>query len=144
MTSFCFLFKQSFLTVFLSIVAAFMKQRKMGLNDFIQRLATNSYACKQWVPSDSCYCSAFTAKQNIEKQAEIMVTCPLDKLFGLIWLPVQLIHRKGYCYVVIQYFWCFVIKLSLNSFFLVPRFSLFWTWVLLRMLSSWTLILLLL
>ncbi|XP_029705656.1 serine/threonine-protein kinase Sgk1 isoform X1 [Takifugu rubripes] len=24
----------------------FMKQRKMGLNDFIQRLATNSYACK--------------------------------------------------------------------------------------------------
>lgn len=28
-------------------VAAFMKQRKMGLNDFIQRLATNSYACKQ-------------------------------------------------------------------------------------------------
>nr|XP_061785753.1 serine/threonine-protein kinase Sgk1 isoform X1 [Nerophis lumbriciformis] len=25
---------------------AFMKQRKMGLNDFIQRLATNSYACK--------------------------------------------------------------------------------------------------
>ncbi|XP_057678325.1 serine/threonine-protein kinase Sgk1 isoform X4 [Corythoichthys intestinalis] len=25
---------------------AFMKQRKMGLNDFIQRLATNAYACK--------------------------------------------------------------------------------------------------
>ncbi|XP_054618237.1 serine/threonine-protein kinase Sgk1 isoform X2 [Dunckerocampus dactyliophorus] len=25
---------------------AFMKQRRMGLNDFIQRLATNSYACK--------------------------------------------------------------------------------------------------
>lgn len=30
-----------------SCVAAFMKQRRMGLNDFIQRLATNSYACKQ-------------------------------------------------------------------------------------------------
>ena len=28
-------------------VAAFMKQRRMGLNDFIQKLATNSYACKQ-------------------------------------------------------------------------------------------------
>ncbi|XP_077568162.1 serine/threonine-protein kinase Sgk1 isoform X2 [Stigmatopora nigra] len=26
--------------------SAFMKQRKMGLNDFIQRLATNAYACK--------------------------------------------------------------------------------------------------
>ncbi|XP_005800294.2 serine/threonine-protein kinase Sgk1 isoform X4 [Xiphophorus maculatus] len=25
---------------------AFMKQRKMGLNDFIQKLSTNSYACK--------------------------------------------------------------------------------------------------
>lgn len=33
---------------FLSCVfAAFMKQRRMGLNDFIQRLAANSYACKQ-------------------------------------------------------------------------------------------------
>lgn len=30
-----------------SLAAAFMKQRRMGLNDFIQRLATNSYACKQ-------------------------------------------------------------------------------------------------
>ncbi|KAG7234736.1 hypothetical protein INR49_004069 [Caranx melampygus] len=29
-----------------ALVTAFMKQRKMGLNDFIQRLATNSYACK--------------------------------------------------------------------------------------------------
>lgn len=29
------------------VVAAFMKQRRMGLNDFIQRLAANSYACKQ-------------------------------------------------------------------------------------------------
>uniref|UniRef100_A0A674MMG3 Serum/glucocorticoid regulated kinase 1 n=1 Tax=Takifugu rubripes TaxID=31033 RepID=A0A674MMG3_TAKRU len=29
-----------------TLVSAFMKQRKMGLNDFIQRLATNSYACK--------------------------------------------------------------------------------------------------
>uniref|UniRef100_A0AAQ4NQ27 Serum/glucocorticoid regulated kinase 1 n=1 Tax=Gasterosteus aculeatus aculeatus TaxID=481459 RepID=A0AAQ4NQ27_GASAC len=29
-----------------SLVTAFMKQRRMGLNDFIQRLATNSYACK--------------------------------------------------------------------------------------------------
>ncbi|XP_037541763.1 serine/threonine-protein kinase Sgk1 isoform X1 [Nematolebias whitei] len=28
------------------LVTAFMKQRRMGLNDFIQRLATNSYACK--------------------------------------------------------------------------------------------------
>uniref|UniRef100_A0A8C7Y2Y3 Serum/glucocorticoid regulated kinase 1 n=1 Tax=Oryzias sinensis TaxID=183150 RepID=A0A8C7Y2Y3_9TELE len=28
------------------LVSAFMKQRRMGLNDFIQRLATNSYACK--------------------------------------------------------------------------------------------------
>ncbi|KAG7260634.1 hypothetical protein CRUP_007940 [Coryphaenoides rupestris] len=27
-------------------LAAFMKQRRMGLNDFIQRIATNSYACK--------------------------------------------------------------------------------------------------
>ncbi|XP_023662497.1 serine/threonine-protein kinase Sgk1 isoform X2 [Paramormyrops kingsleyae] len=26
--------------------SAFMKQRRMGLNDFIQKLATNSYACK--------------------------------------------------------------------------------------------------
>lgn len=26
---------------------AFMKQRRMGLNDFIQKIATNSYACKQ-------------------------------------------------------------------------------------------------
>ncbi|KAM6324145.1 serine/threonine-protein kinase Sgk1 isoform 1-T1 [Aegotheles albertisi] len=26
--------------------AAFMKQRRMGLNDFIQKIATNSYACK--------------------------------------------------------------------------------------------------
>lgn len=31
----------------LSCVSAFMKQRRMGLNDFIQRLAANSYACKQ-------------------------------------------------------------------------------------------------
>uniref|UniRef100_A0A8C6WUF9 Serine/threonine-protein kinase Sgk1 n=1 Tax=Neogobius melanostomus TaxID=47308 RepID=A0A8C6WUF9_9GOBI len=30
------------------LVSAFMKQRKMGLNDFIQRLATNSYACKDY------------------------------------------------------------------------------------------------
>uniref|UniRef100_A0A4W6EAW8 Serum/glucocorticoid regulated kinase 1 n=1 Tax=Lates calcarifer TaxID=8187 RepID=A0A4W6EAW8_LATCA len=29
-----------------ALVTAFMKQRRMGLNDFIQRLATNSYACK--------------------------------------------------------------------------------------------------
>nr|XP_061806148.1 serine/threonine-protein kinase Sgk1-like isoform X3 [Nerophis lumbriciformis] len=29
-----------------ALVSAFMKQRKMGLNDFIQRLATNAYACK--------------------------------------------------------------------------------------------------
>ncbi|XP_047244131.1 serine/threonine-protein kinase Sgk1 isoform X2 [Girardinichthys multiradiatus] len=28
------------------LVSAFMKQRKMGLNDFIQKLSTNSYACK--------------------------------------------------------------------------------------------------
>ncbi|XP_014857334.1 PREDICTED: serine/threonine-protein kinase Sgk1 isoform X2 [Poecilia mexicana] len=28
------------------LVTAFMKQRKMGLNDFIQKLSTNSYACK--------------------------------------------------------------------------------------------------
>nr|XP_043905175.1 serine/threonine-protein kinase Sgk1 isoform X2 [Solea senegalensis] len=28
------------------LVTAFMKQRKMGLNDFIQKLATNSYSCK--------------------------------------------------------------------------------------------------
>uniref|UniRef100_A0A671MT56 Serum/glucocorticoid regulated kinase 1 n=1 Tax=Sinocyclocheilus anshuiensis TaxID=1608454 RepID=A0A671MT56_9TELE len=27
-------------------LSAFMKQRKMGLNDFIQKLSTNSYACK--------------------------------------------------------------------------------------------------
>ena len=32
--------------LFLSF-SAFMKQRRMGLNDFIQRLASNSYACKQ-------------------------------------------------------------------------------------------------
>ncbi|KAM6992895.1 serine/threonine-protein kinase Sgk1 isoform 2-T2 [Tautogolabrus adspersus] len=29
-----------------ALVTAFMKQRRMGLNDFIQKLATNSYACK--------------------------------------------------------------------------------------------------
>ncbi|TRY87000.1 hypothetical protein DNTS_009110 [Danionella cerebrum] len=29
-----------------SPLASFMKQRKMGLNDFIQKLSTNSYACK--------------------------------------------------------------------------------------------------
>uniref|UniRef100_A0AAY4CZY5 Serum/glucocorticoid regulated kinase 1 n=1 Tax=Denticeps clupeoides TaxID=299321 RepID=A0AAY4CZY5_9TELE len=29
-----------------ALLSAFMKQRKMGLNDFIQRLAANSYACK--------------------------------------------------------------------------------------------------
>ncbi|XP_030642813.1 serine/threonine-protein kinase Sgk1 isoform X5 [Chanos chanos] len=29
-----------------TIVSAFMKQRRMGLNDFIQKIATNSYACK--------------------------------------------------------------------------------------------------
>ncbi|PWA27611.1 hypothetical protein CCH79_00000042 [Gambusia affinis] len=28
------------------LVAAFMKQRRMGLNDLIQKLSTNSYACK--------------------------------------------------------------------------------------------------
>ncbi|KAM9298537.1 serine/threonine-protein kinase Sgk1 isoform 2-T2 [Morus bassanus] len=29
-----------------AILIAFMKQRRMGLNDFIQKIATNSYACK--------------------------------------------------------------------------------------------------
>ncbi|KAM6324147.1 serine/threonine-protein kinase Sgk1 isoform 3-T3 [Aegotheles albertisi] len=29
-----------------TILIAFMKQRRMGLNDFIQKIATNSYACK--------------------------------------------------------------------------------------------------
>ncbi|MEE6475714.1 hypothetical protein FKM82_010844 [Ascaphus truei] len=29
-----------------NIDSAFMKQRRMGLNDFIQKIATNSYACK--------------------------------------------------------------------------------------------------
>uniref|UniRef100_A0A8C5N219 Serum/glucocorticoid regulated kinase 1 n=1 Tax=Gouania willdenowi TaxID=441366 RepID=A0A8C5N219_GOUWI len=30
----------------MALISAFMKQRRMGLNDFIQRLATNTYACK--------------------------------------------------------------------------------------------------
>lgn len=72
---FAFYLNHLFKTVFLSFVAAFMKQRRMGLNDFIQRLATNSYACKQWVPSDSCYCSAFTGRKNIRKQ---MLKCWLS------------------------------------------------------------------
>lgn len=38
-----------FFNLFSLSLAAFMKQRKMGLNDFIQKLATSSYACKQWV-----------------------------------------------------------------------------------------------
>lgn len=38
---------ENFFTLPLLSVAAFMKQRRMGLNDFIQRLAANSYACKQ-------------------------------------------------------------------------------------------------
>lgn len=54
--------KSSFLFFSLS---AFMKQRRMGLNDFIQRIATNSYACKQWVLSDSCFCSALTWRQTL-------------------------------------------------------------------------------
>ncbi|KPP59433.1 hypothetical protein Z043_122643 [Scleropages formosus] len=29
-----------------AVLTAFMKQRRMGLNDFIQKLATTSYACK--------------------------------------------------------------------------------------------------
>ncbi|KAM8947337.1 serine/threonine-protein kinase Sgk1 isoform 1-T1 [Pelodytes ibericus] len=29
-----------------ALLIAFMKQRRMGLNDFIQKIATNSYACK--------------------------------------------------------------------------------------------------
>lgn len=33
--------------IYFFVLAAFMKQRRMGLNDFIQKLATNSYACKQ-------------------------------------------------------------------------------------------------
>uniref|UniRef100_A0A8C6UDT1 Serum/glucocorticoid regulated kinase 1 n=1 Tax=Neogobius melanostomus TaxID=47308 RepID=A0A8C6UDT1_9GOBI len=49
------------------LVSAFMKQRKMGLNDFIQRLATNSYACKH---------PEVTSILNLPQDAELMNANP--------------------------------------------------------------------
>lgn len=66
----------------------------MGLNDFIQRLATNSYACKQWVPSDSCYCYSLEGQRHWVTQPEMPVICPLRTFCGLMWLPHQVIHIK--------------------------------------------------
>ncbi|CAL9692329.1 unnamed protein product [Knipowitschia caucasica] len=45
----------------------FMKQRRMGLNDFIQRLATNSYACKH---------PEVTSILNLPQDAELMNANP--------------------------------------------------------------------
>lgn len=42
-----FFYFNFFLTLLSFYFLAFMKQRRMGLNDFIQKIATNSYACKQ-------------------------------------------------------------------------------------------------
>lgn len=42
-----FLCQDGLTILFLFCFIAFMKQRRMGLNDFIQKIATNSYACKQ-------------------------------------------------------------------------------------------------
>lgn len=85
--------KRSSFSLSPSCVAAFMKQRRMGLNDFIQRLATNSYACKQWVPSDSCFCSVFTG--TLENTTSV---CPLRKLCDLIWLVARLAEMVKNCW----------------------------------------------
>lgn len=65
-----------------------MKQRRMGLNDFIQRLATNSYACKQWVSTHIwlilLFCAQWRSK-HWETQPNILVILHWRNIWCVEW-----------------------------------------------------------
>lgn len=113
----CLFIFSSLFSFLLICLVAFMKQRRMGLNDFIQRLATNSYACKQWVPSDSCYCSALTGGQSIGNSTRNVsyLSSGKKKQKKNLWLHMT--QRFLWCIVLkkrqksCRYFWWMLLEL---------------------------------